>query len=66
MSSGQTNISRYSLDLIRRFRNSRNQNGANINDAAPSPTHNEEVDWTEINALANYDDSEIERFLAEL
>jgi hypothetical protein len=71
MSSGPTNISRLSLDLIRRQRTLRRDNNNAIktgssNADAPPPTHIEELDLAAIAELANYDDEEIERYLAEL
>lgn len=66
LSSGTTNISRFSLDLIRRQRALRgNGKDGNNGVADAPPTHVEEVDLAEMAALANYDDEEIERFLAE-
>jgi hypothetical protein len=52
--------------LIRRQRNLRNNNANNAGGTTDTPTHVEEQDLYEIAALANYDDDEIERFLAEL
>ena len=91
MNSGPTNISRYSLDLIRRQRNLRpngtsssgNGNGGNgtngngNSNTGNSSSHNntditppppqpmEEIDWNEMQQLAQYDDEEIERFLED-
>lgn len=63
MGSGQTNISRYSLDLIRRQKNNRSGNTGSPNRA---PSHLEEVDLAETALLAQYDDEELERFIAEI
>jgi hypothetical protein len=75
LNSGPTNISRYALDLIRRQRLLRPGGGqaanANANgnagthpDATP-PQPAEEIDWNEMQQLAQYDDDEIDRFLAD-
>ncbi|RYH13661.1 hypothetical protein EON65_35095 [archaeon] len=61
LSSGSTNISRMSLDLIRRQRSSRGGN-----EPSDAPTGIEEVDMAEMAQLAMYDDEEIDRFLADL
>ncbi len=56
-----------SLDLIRRQRALRGNKEAKNGVATETPqTHIEELDLPAIAALANYDDEEIERFLAEL
>jgi hypothetical protein len=57
-----------SLDLIRRQRTLRSNNAAKNGtaEAPPPATHIEELDLAAITALANYDDDEIDRFLAEL
>ena len=65
LGSGTTNISRFSLDLIRRQRALRGGKDGGNGIADAPPTHVEEVDLAEMAALANYDDEEVERFLAE-
>eukprot|EP00981_Chlorochromonas_danica_P015681 scaffold14361_cov193-Ochromonas_danica.AAC.16 len=62
LSSGSTNISRMSLDLIRRQRATR---GNSSPSDAPA-TFDEQIDMAEMAQLAQYDDGEIDRFLAEL
>jgi hypothetical protein len=67
MNSGATNISRLSLDLIRRQRTLRGNNAAKNGTTAEAPqTHIEELDIAAITQLANYNDDEIDQFLAEL
>lgn len=52
-----------SLDLIRRQRASR---GATSPRDAAAPTAMEDIDMAEMAQLAQYDDDEIDRFIAEL
>ncbi len=60
MSSGPTIVSRYSLDLIRRQR-------AMKSGVTEIPTAVlDEVDMSEIERLANYDDAELDKFIEDL
>ena len=75
MSGGPTVISRYSLDLIRQSKQGRGNAGGLMNAAQGAPQQGkdamgpsgvafEEMDLATLMALANYDDDEIERYLA--
>lgn len=63
LSSGATNISRYSLD-IRRQRNANNGEApTDVTTAAMAPT---EMTLAEAQQLAMFDDDDLERFIREL
>lgn len=63
LSSGQTNVSKFNLDLVRRQRSIKN---GDLPSDAPSAPGDEVLTMADIIALANYDDNELERFLAEI
>lgn len=63
LKSGPNNISRYSLDLMRRQRNIRGGGDGNMNETS-LPI--DDISMSEIALLAQYDDAELDRFLEDL
>ena len=65
LKSGPNNISRYSLDLMRRQKNMRGNNSdGTISEAALVPV--DDVNMAEIALLAQYDDAELDKFLEDM
>lgn len=65
LSSGPTTISRFSLDLMRQQRSNFARGAAGTKEV-PTNDSLEEVDMEQMAILADYDDDEVEKFLAEL
>ena len=74
LSSGQTNVSKFNLDLMRRLRHKNGDGDAggvtgqsNRDGLASNQQHLEEdLSLADIAALANYDDDALEEFLATI